>query len=245
MNINKDSRGFLDIGNALLMKLRRIFAKTKCSAFNILNNNEKLNYIGKIYAINLDRQPDRFSRVQSEFSRVTDAFRKPLINMLERVSAIDAINLEQYGDTSNVDSKYTLGEQLFVDPCRTLPQGVNLDMEIDMSKQEIAVALSHIKVWQKIASGTEPYALVIEDDICLHPSFSNLMEKGWNEIKNQEKNDTLFDILFLSFKEVDLGAEKTKFTDSTFKLYRGIWYMSGYVLSKEGANKLIGMLLLL
>lgn len=242
MNMDKDSRSSLNIGSKILMMLRRTFAKKKCSAFNVFNNSGTSNYIEKIYAINLDRQPDRFSRVQSEFSRVTDVFRKPLINILERVSAIDAIHLENHIDTSNVDSKYTLGEQLFVDPCQALPQGVNLDMEIDMSKQEIAVALSHIKVWQKIASGTEPYALVIEDDICLHSSFSNLMEKSWNEIKTQEKNDVLFDVLFLSFKEVDLGAEKTKFTESTFKLYRGIWYMSGYVLSKEGANKLIGML---
>lgn len=111
-----------------------------------------------------------------------------------------------------------------------------------MSKQEIAIALSHIKIWRKIASGTDPYALIIEDDICLHPNFSNLMETSWNEIINKKKKNFLFDILFLSFKEVDLGAEKTKFTDSTFQLFRGIWFMSGYILSKEGANKLIEML---
>jgi len=244
MNRDNNSRGFLDIGNELFTKFRRVFSKKKCSAFKASNRNEdaKSESIEKIYVINLDRQPARLTRVESEFSRIMDSSKTPLINILERVAAVDAINLDYHSNTSDVDSKYTLGEQLFVDPCQVLPQGINLDMEIEMSKQEVAVALSHIKVWQKIASGSEAYALVIEDDICLHPSFSNLMETSWNEIRKKESNESLFDILFLSFKEVDLGAEKTKFTDSTFKLFRGIWYMSGYVLSKEGANKLIEML---
>lgn len=239
MNINKSSHIFFDLGNKLFTKLGRVFAKKKCSVFNVLNIGENIE---KIYVINLDRQPDRFARVQSEFSRIADTSRNRLIGILERVAAVDAVNLENDMYIDYVDSKYTLGEQLFVDPCQALPQGINLDMEIDMSKQEIAVALSHIKVWKKIASGAEPYALVIEDDICLHPKFCNLMESSWNEIKNKEKGSDLFDILFVSFKEVDLGAEKTKYTNNTFQLFRGIWYMSGYVLSKEGANKLIEML---
>lgn len=242
MNRNKKSHGFLDRGYELFTKFRRVFANKKCSAFNVLNPEEKAESIGKIYVMNLDRQPERFARVQSEFSRITDASRNRLINILERVSAVDAIHLEDHMYSGNVDSKYTLEEQLFVDPCQTLPKGINLDMEIDMSKQEIAVALSHIKIWKKIASGTEPFALVIEDDICLHPNFSTLMDTSWNEIMHKEKKSGLFDILFLSFREVDLGAEKTIYTDSTFQLFRGIWYMSGYVLSKEGANKLIEML---
>lgn len=242
MNKNKKSRSFVNKGKSIFQKFRRIFTKKKCSAFNVSTNNEKLEYIEKIYVINLDRQPNRYKRVQSEFSKIMDTSRKRLTNILERVTAVDAINLEQDVLIDNVNSKYTLGEQLFVDPCQALPKDLNLDMNINMSKQEIAVALSHIKVWKKIASGVEPYALVIEDDICLHPSFSSLMEKSWNELIKKENKGSLFDILFLSFAEVDLGAEKTVFTDSTFKLFRGIWYMSGYVLSKEGANKLIEML---
>jgi len=242
MNNNKKSRAFVNKGNAVFQKFRQVFAKKKCSAFNVLNSNENAECIEKIYVINLDRQPDRFARVKSEFSRIMDASHNRLVNILERVTAVDAVNLEQEISIGNVDTKYTLGEQLFVDPYKALPQGINLDMKIDMSKQEIAVALSHIKIWKKIALSTEPYALVIEDDICLHPSFSRLMEKSWYEISKKESKGNLFDILFLSFKEVDLGAEKIKFTDNTFKLFRGIWYMSGYVLSKEGANKLIEML---
>lgn len=242
MNKNKKSHTFVYKGKTIFQKFRRIFTKKKCSAFNVSTHNKKINCIEKIYVINLDRQPNRYERVKYEFSIITDTSRNRLTKILERVSAVDAIHLEQDAPIDNINSKYTLGEQLFVDPCQALPKDLNLDMNINMSKQEIAVALSHIKVWKKIASGKEPYVLVIEDDICLHPNFSSLLEKSWDEIIKKENKDSLFDILFLSFKEVDLGAEKTVFTDSTFKLFRGIWYMSGYVLSKECANKLIGML---
>ena len=242
MNKNKKSRSFVNKGKTIFQKFRRIFTKKKCSAFNVSSNNKKIECIEKIYVINLDRQPNRYKRVQSEFSKIMDTSRNSLTNILERVTAVDAINLQQDTLIDNINSTYTLGEQLFVDPCQALPKDLNLDMNINMSKQEVAVALSHIKVWKKIASGKEPYVLVIEDDICLDPNFSSLMEKSWNEIRKKENKGSLFDVLFLSFKEVDLGAEKTIFTDSTFKLFRGIWYMSGYVLSKECANKLIDML---
>jgi len=242
MNKNKKSHSFVNKGKTIFQNFRRIFTKKKCSAFNASTNNKKIECIEKIYVINLDRQPNRYDRVQSEFSKIMDTSRNSLTKILERVKAVDAINLEQDTLIDNINSKYTLGEQLFVDPCQALPKDLNLDMNINMSKQEVAVALSHIKVWKKIASGTEPYALIIEDDICLDPNFSSLMEKSWNEIIKKKNKGSLFDILFLSFKEVDLGAEKTAFTDSTFKLFRGIWYMSGYVLSKESASKLIEML---
>lgn len=108
MNRDKNPHGFINRGNALFKKFRRIFAKKKCSAFNVLNSGEKTEFIEKIYVINLDRQPERFSRIQSEFSRITDINRNRLVKILERVPAVDAINLEHCMYKSNVGSKYTL-----------------------------------------------------------------------------------------------------------------------------------------
>ena len=41
-------------------------------------------------------------------------------------------------------------------------------------------------------------------------------------------------ILYLSYKEVKHGAQKTLLSDSLFRPVRGLWYLSGYVLSREG-----------
>jgi GR25 family glycosyltransferase involved in LPS biosynthesis len=223
-------------------KLLRTITRNRCEAFGVNNKKSALKQIEKIYVINLDRQPKRLTRIKKELSTVTNSLKKPLTTMLHRVTAVDALNENEDSSTSEVKSQYTLQEQLFVDPCQALPQELNLDMEIEMSRQEIAVACSHIKAWKEIVSGDEEYSLVLEDDICLHPNFASLMEKCWIELSQKPTSDNNFDILFLSFKEVDMGAEKVKFTRSTFKLFRGIWFMSGYVLSKKGAEKLLSLL---
>jgi hypothetical protein len=51
-----------------------------------------------------------------------------------------------------------------------------------------------------------------------------------------------FDILYLSYKEVKHGAQKTFLSRSVFRPVRGLWYLSGYVLSREGAAKLLTLL---
>jgi hypothetical protein len=51
-----------------------------------------------------------------------------------------------------------------------------------------------------------------------------------------------FDILYLSYKEVKHGAQKTFLSRSVFRPVRGLWYLSGYVLSREGAKKLLSFL---
>ena len=92
MNKNKKSRSFVNKGKTIFQKFRRIFTKKKCSAFNVSSNNKKIECIEKIYVINLDRQPNRYKRVQSEFSKIMDTSRNSLTNILERVTAVDAIN---------------------------------------------------------------------------------------------------------------------------------------------------------
>jgi beta-glucanase (GH16 family)/GR25 family glycosyltransferase involved in LPS biosynthesis len=145
-------------------------------------------------------------------------------------------------NTETVEQTYSLGDQLYVDPRRVLPRRLDLDEKIQMSRQEIAVALSHIKIWKRIAAGKDQYALVLEDDVCFSPSFPSYVEKIWAELCNFRGGSPLFDILYLSYKEVDQGAEKTRITENTFQLFRGIWYLSGYVLSKSGAERLLNQL---
>lgn len=50
------------------------------------------------------------------------------------------------------------------------------------------------------------------------------------------------DILYLSYKEVKHGAQKTFLSRNVFRPVRGLWYLSGYVLSRAGAAKLLTLL---
>lgn len=46
--------------------------------------------IEKIYVINLDREPTRWSRIKQELGRIRDAFGNDLLTLTERHAAVDA-----------------------------------------------------------------------------------------------------------------------------------------------------------
>ena len=201
-------------------------SKKKCIAFSQTSSGPKRDSIENIYVINLDRQPQRWEKVLSELTQILDFKGRPLSEYVTRISAVDALEFENVVKSENVDKTYTLGEQLYVDPRRVLPSKLNLDEKIQMSRQEIAVALSHIDIWKKIATGKDQYALVLEDDIYLSYKFSDYVGKVWHELLKLRGKSVLFDILYLSYREVELGAEKhllLKIHFSFSEVYGFIW----------------------
>lgn len=222
------------------LKLRRFLPKEKCWAFGT-SSAEGCPGIEKIYVINLDRQPDRWAEIERELRRVVDSSGVDLADLTERFSAVDATRIAEIPpDGTDVSPFYTLKDQLFVEPQpRAIPARLQLDHPIRMTLQEIAVALSHISVWRRIAAGEQDYCLVLEDDIWLQHGFARYLEQAWQELTSQDQRTDLFDILYLSYKEVKHGAQKALLSKSIFCPVRGLWYLSGYVLSREGARKLL------
>ena len=125
---------------------------------------------------------------------------------------------------------------------RALPDRLELDRPIRMSPPEVAVARSHVGVWRQITAGQHAYALVLEDDICFRRGFSRLLDKAWAEMGDDGGETHRFDIFYLSYREVKHGAQKTFLSPSVFRPVRGLWHLSGYVLSREGAAKLLTLL---
>jgi len=83
---------------------------------------------------------------------------------------------------------------------------------------------------------------VLEDDVWFHPRFARVIDQGWAELRATENGGALFDVLYLSYREVKYGAEKVRMSPSLFSPFRGLWYLSGYVLSRTGAGKLLRFL---
>ena len=105
-----------------------------------------------------------------------------------------------------------------------------------MSRPELAVAKSHLDTWRLVAASNEQFALILEDDVYFEPGALQRIASGWRELTAQPEP---FDMLYLSFREAASGAEKEPVSEALFRPVRGIWQMSGYVLSREGARKLI------
>lgn len=200
--------------------------------------------IEKIYVINLDREHERWARIVSQLRQVLDASGNNILGLTERYSAVDAAAFEGHlQEHEDIDPIYTLGDQLFVEPQPlTLPTEFSLDASISMSKAEVAIAQSHINIWRKVASGTHPYALILEDDVWFHSKFSRYLDRTWSEVVNSSDRPGAFDVLYISYLEAKHGAPKIFETRNIFRPKRGLWHLSGYVLSREGAKRLLQLL---
>jgi GR25 family glycosyltransferase involved in LPS biosynthesis len=191
----------------------------------------------------LERQPQRWANVLRELSSILDASGKPLSERTLRYSACDAQSDAQQLVDGDTEPFYTLSDQLFVEPQPlAVPDAFDLTRPIRMSREEIAVARSHIGVWKTIARSTAPYALVLEDDIWIERGFGRVVDQAWREMEDADGTAPAFDILYLSYKEVRYGAPKELVSKNVFRPERGLWYLSGYVLSKKGAQALLELL---
>jgi GR25 family glycosyltransferase involved in LPS biosynthesis len=182
--------------------------------------------------------------VRRELACILDSAGKPLSDRAVRYSACDAqTDAQQSLDGGDIEPYYTLGDQLFVEPQpHALPDAFDLTRRISMSPAEIAVARSHVGVWQTIAESTAAYALVLEDDVWLERGFGRIVDQAWREMEHADRTSPAFDILYVSYKEVRYGAPKELVSKNVFRPERGLWFMSGYVLSKKGAQALLGLL---
>ncbi|EFC9840360.1 glycosyl hydrolase family protein [Escherichia coli] len=241
MNIKNNLKGISRFFYSFYLRSRLLLPAQKSSTFNTLNQNEGV--ISRIYAINLEREAIRWADLNKELGKILDKSNKKLTSQLTRFSAINAKEMSGILNEEEVIPYYTLADQLYVDPQpKILPDKFDLDVPIKMSKAEIAVALSHLNVIRLVAEGSDAYALVLEDDVYFERDFAKTLDAAWSEMIQADRSSPGFDILYLSFKEVMNGAKKKIISKSIFKPERGLWYFSGYVLSKKGANKILSLL---
>ena len=234
MNNNLNQKGLKKVMNKLDYYLRIFDKGNAIEAFGYKDSKK----ISSIYVINLDRRPDRWKSIKNELKRIKINHNKTLYDISRRFSAIDA-RYYKYSDNKLLKNYYYLSDQLKVEPNEKYSiTKKEDDIKIYMTKQEVAVTLSHISVWNKIKNNDAEYTLILEDDVYLTKNFSSQIEKIWKSISKVD-----FDILFLSFEYVK-GINKKEITTKEIchKPYCGIWQASGYVLSKKGLKKLLNEL---
>ncbi len=232
------------IGNLINEKIRFFFKRLRRRLGirrEIKVFGSSVDEIGAIYIINLDRQINRWKQFQKEAKSQILRGNKNLFDYCHRISAVDGkeLNLKNFA-SNQIENSYNLKDQYYVDPDPRLLSIIReKNISVDLTNEEIGVALSHIKVWQKIVDENKSYALILEDDVFFEGIFSNTLNQIWQELPVKHDGDAKFDILYLSFREVAQGLEKVYFSKNLFRPVRGIWWLSGYVLSYSGAKKLL------
>ncbi len=224
----------------LAMRCRRVLPRMRSRSFGC-SSAENCPRIERIYVINLDRQPSRLNEMRYELEHVLDWSGAKLWTLTKRFAAVDASQfIDDPTSDCDINPTYTLRDQLFVEPQPlALPAQFELESPIVMSRPETAVARSHVGIWRLIASGIHEYVLVLEDDVWFRPGFARELDQAWSDLIRSDESGTHFDILYLSYEEVRDGAPKTLISANVFRPFRGLWHLSGYVLSRKGANRLL------
>ena len=225
------------------LTLRRLLPRRKCRTFGVIDA-AKGPRIEKVYVINLDREPGRWSRMEQELRHILDSSGAELVNLTERHVAVDANAFsEEPRKDADVDPFYTLGDQLFVEPQPLVfPTRFELTTPIRMSRAEVAVARSHVNVWRRVAASNHGYVIVLEDDAWFYSGFAKYLDRAWEELVADYDQRPRFDILYVSYLEAKNGAPKACLSNNVFRPVRGLWHLSGYILSREGAAKLLRLL---
>src|SRR5215216_7872840 len=91
MNLSTPLRAASRLLHSLILQWRMHLPKKQCFTF-VPPTNSQQSGICQIYAINLDRQPERWADVLRELACILDATGKPLTERVTRYSASDARN---------------------------------------------------------------------------------------------------------------------------------------------------------
>jgi len=195
--------------------------------------------IGKVLIVNLDRQPRRLRRTLRELRRFRTSDGAPLTSIARRMPAVDARDGRAVAATADVDSTYLMGHQLYVQPDARLEECFDAEEPIRMTPQEVAIARSHVEVWKAVASGSEDHVLVLEDDVWFTRGAAAAIDRGWQAALRRCRAEGGPRLLYLSYEDAGGTAERAEACDSLFRPRRGLWFLSGYVLSREGAGVLL------
>ena len=200
---------------------------------------EGAGQIGAIIVVNLDRQPKRWRRVKRELGRFRTFEGISLPRVTRRLAAVDARDGRAVAATADVDPLYRIGDQLYVHPDVRLAESFADDEPVRMTRQEVAVARSHIEVWKAVATGNVDHVLVLEDDAWFTPGAATAIDRGWDAARRRCADSGGPDLLYLSYLDPDRRAVRDEVCDVLFRPKRGLLFLSGYVISREGAAALL------
>jgi GR25 family glycosyltransferase involved in LPS biosynthesis len=195
--------------------------------------------IGRILVVNLDRQPRRWRRITRELGRFRTFDGAPLPTITRRLAAVDARDGRAVAATADVDTVYRIRDQLHVQPDARLEECFGADEPVSMTRQEVAVARSHVEVWKAVATGSEEHVLVLEDDVWFKAGAATMIDRGWSAAIKRCRTEGGPRLLYFSYADAGGTAERIDVGDGLFRAVRGLWFLSGYVLSRQGAAALL------
>lgn len=135
-----------------------------------------------------------------------------------------------------IDGRQLTPEQraLHVDEARAGREGYPL------SPGEIGCALSHLSIYRKMANEGIPYAVVLEDDVCLAPDFARLLDRAEPEglaslFPHEEPAMVQLTHVRRSFRR---GGRPVLGERRAVRPHGGVWLASAYFITLGAARRM-------
>jgi len=143
----------------------------------------------RIYYINLDRRPDRKKMFEAQAALAAMPY-------VQRISAVHGLSVD-----IKKDKRIGMNTRVQV-----VTEYRRSHYEIH-SRGAIGASLSHYKVWEEFLKTGEQYALIMEDDAQLPPTFAMMVKDCAKDLPNK------WDVWVLGWSHtpVDTGNDKTPF----------------------------------
>lgn len=187
------------------------------------------SYINKTFVLHLPERKDRRRRLRRQLKAV----KLSTGTLLDRVYWLEG--------TTSVDKNLSIHQPLYsfnyhwqIDPDENLRFMLDENPTIYCSMPEQAIAHSHYHILKHIVDNKIPVSLIMEDDVVLKYGF----QKDIKSIFEKELPED-WDLLYLSSQPAWSGWKWEPYSENLDRVYNGIWWMSGYVITYEGAKKLL------
>ncbi len=186
-------------------------------------------YVQDVVCIHLKKRKDRYKQMKREASRIklNDG------NLWEKIRIKDGVDVndKQITKSKSFNPNYMFQSHYEVDPHPNWKDHENI--EIRCSNPEAGCTMSHISVWQDIVQRNTPHTLILEDDFFFDTEFQKKFIKVLSEVPKD------FDLFYLSTLPTHHGFTWDPHSENVIEIHNGVWWLSGYILSLEGAKKLV------
>ena len=189
--------------------------------------------IDKVYIIHLPGRLDRFKKVKKRLKGVKLKGKKTLYDYTEFIDGVIGSSVPKEGNEI-ITPQYTFEYHWDVDPTpqwNILPNKDNIILEC--SDAERGVSTAHYNVWKTFLDSGEQSALIMEDDIEFGFGFNRKLEKILEEAPYD------WDLIYLSSLPCETGFTWEEHSEHLVRAYNGVWWLSGYMISKRFAKRLI------
>ena len=194
------------------------------------------DYIERVYVIHMSDKTERMEVLEQELNKIIFKDGKSLKEHVEIVEAVNGRQLKREDDDIT-DQYYSVKYHNDICTHKVWNDVSDLDARlISVSEPEKGISHSHVKVWKQFLDSGAETAFIMEDDVRFKDGFLSSLKASVEEAGND------FDIIYLSLLPSGDSFEAKSHSEHLLRAKKGVWWLSGYIISRKYAQKLISRL---